>query len=499
MFEEFRTTLNRKAIEFPADSKWLNTKKPIKMSQLRGHIVILDFWTSSCINCIHEMPVMSSLEEKFKGKPVVIIGVHSAKFDNEAKPSNINEAIRRYSIRHPVVVDRNMHLWRSYAVNAWPTFVVIDPQGNVFTKMAGEVDELTFISAINDLLNRHGKELAKKPIRIVAPRYKRTGSLSYPGKLSFNEKGDMFALSDSGNNRILVISPKSGKIQRTIGNGKPGFADGDPKKAMFNKPQGVFWKGSTVFVADTGNHALRSIDLRDGYVETLAGTGVKGRYVRFDFKGDGKTANLNSPWDITGYGNNLYIAMTGFHQIWEYDLKSRKIGPFAGIGSENITDGTLSDSEFAQPSGISLDDNDIYVADSEASGVRSISLREKFVSTLVGSGLFVFGDMDGRLQETRLQHPLGVCAKDGMVYIADTFNNGIKEIDLKRGRVRTLVGNRLHAVCRIDDPECDTLGLYEPSDVKVKGSMLYIADTNNHLIRTFDLKSMVLKTLKISR
>lgn len=499
MFEEFRTTLNRKAIEFPPDFKWLNTKSPIKMSQLKGHIVILDFWTYCCLNCMHEVPVLSSLEEKFKGLPVVIIGVHSAKFDNEDNPSNIREAIQRYSIKHPVVVDQRMHLWRSYAINAWPTFVVIDPQGNVFTKMSGEVDELTFISIVNDLLTRHSKELAKKPLKVERPIYRQNTTLSYPGKIAFNEKGDKLAVSDSGHNRILIIDSKTGKILKIIGSGSAELADGIPDKAAFNKPQGVFWSKDAIFVADTESHALRRIDLDKDHVGTIAGTGVKGRYVKFDFKGDGKLTNLNSPWDLTSDGKLLFIAMAGFHQIWTYDLKSGETGPFAGIGSENITDGALADSEFAQPSGISLDKNDIYVADSEVSGVRSVSIKTGYVSTLIGTGLFNFGDTDGKLQETKLQHPLGVFAKSDKIYIADTYNNGIKEMDLKKKTVRTLVGNKSHAVCRIDDPECDTLGLYEPSDVKLNGSILYIADTNNHLIRTFDLKDMIIKTLKITK
>jgi hypothetical protein len=190
--------------------------------------------------------------------------------------------------------------------------------------------------------------------------------------------------------------------------------------------------------------------------------------------------------------------MAGLHQIWAYHLQTGKVGPFAGSGYENIVDGSLGEAQFAQPSGLAIFGNYLFVADSEVSAVRRIDLARKVVQTAVGEGLFVFGHKDGPLEEARLQHPLGVACEDNKVYVADTYNHAIRLIDLAEQKVSTLVGRpEIKTVCNIDDPSCDTLGLFEPSDVKVRGNMLYIADTNNHLVRIFDLEKKVLRTLAV--
>ncbi|MDE1861152.1 MAG: hypothetical protein KGH72_05575, partial [Candidatus Micrarchaeota archaeon] len=284
-----------------------------------------------------------------------------------------------------------------------------------------------------------------------------------------------------------------------IGKGEPGRRDGSFRSSEFSMPQGILWDRDRIYVADTGNHLVRVADLNRGEVSTMAGTGEKGRYVKEGFVGVPLTTSINSPWDLALLKDRLFIAMAGFNQIWYLDLKKRRLGPFAGTGHENITDGEFYDAEFAQPSGISISGNDIFIADSEASAVRSISLKEKFVSTLTGSGLFIYGDKDGDLGNSRMQHPLGIDAHGDFLYVADTYNSAVKEINIRDKTVMTLVGAKSHSVCRFDDPECDTLGLYEPSDVKLNGKKLYIVDTNNNMVRIFDLETKLLDTLKLVR
>jgi hypothetical protein len=191
--------------------------------------------------------------------------------------------------------------------------------------------------------------------------------------------------------------------------------------------------------------------------------------------------------------------MAGSHQIWAYDLRSKKVMPFAGSGYENIVDAdNLYDAQFAQPSGLSLYGDCLYVADSEVSGIRQIDLARRMVRTVVGAGLFIFGHRDGDVSQALFQHPLGLCADNNRVFVADAYNHAIRLIDLEHGMVSTLVGrSHMKTVCRLDDPDCDTLGLYEPSDVKLHGGKLYISDTNNHLIRIFDLEKKILTTLNI--
>jgi thiol-disulfide isomerase/thioredoxin len=490
--------INSKAKEFPEGFAWLNTDRTLSLADLQGHIVVLDFWTYCCINCMHTLPDLEWIDKKYHGRPVIVIGVHSAKFNNEHDAENIGEAIGRYEISHPVIVDRNMAIWQSYGVSGWPTIAVIDPKGNVVYQQSGEGQRENLDDVVGVLLERHEKQgtLAKEPLAIKKPAAAPSRSLSYPGKLSISPAGDMLAISDSNHNRILVVGIESGKVIHKIGGDGKGLRDGKFEQARFFRPQGVLLVGDKIYVADTENHALREADLQSRTVKTLAGNGRQGHWIQSPQ--NGKTAQLSSPWDLAHEGGFIFIAMAGLHQIWAYHLQTGKIGPFAGSGYENIVDGSPSEVQFAQPSGLAISGSYIFVADSEVSAIRRIDLGRKVVQTAVGEGLFVFGHKDGPLEEARLQHPLGVACDGNRVYVADTYNDAIRLIDLAEQQVSTLVGRpEKKIVCNIDDPACDTLGLYEPSDVKVHGRLLYIADTNNHLVRIFDLEKKVLKTLAI--
>jgi DNA-binding beta-propeller fold protein YncE len=312
----------------------------------------------------------------------------------------------------------------------------------------------------------------------------------------------MLAISDSNHNRVLVVETGTGRVAYRIGGRERGLLDGDFENARFFRPQGVLWiqdKGKNedkIYVADTENHALRLIDLQSKKVSTLSGNGSQGHWV--NYSQDANRARLSSPWDLAYRDNTIYIAMAGLHQIWAYSIDSQTVAPFAGSGYEGILDGSLDESQFSQPSGLAISGNYIYVADSEASAVRQIDFAQLQVRTLAGKDLFVFGYRDGNANEALFQHPLGICADGNNIYVADTYNHSIRLIDIGSHSVSTLVGRKnIETVCNIEDLQCGTLGLFEPSDVKVANSMLYIADTNNHLIRIFDPSRKALTTMKI--
>ncbi len=484
-----------KAPEFPSDFNWINTTDPLSLEKLRGHVVILDFWTYCCINCMHTLPVLAQLEKKYQDKPVVFIGVHSAKFFNEQDKNNIEQAVGRYEITHPVIVDKEMSIWRQYSVKGWPTIVIIDPTGNLVYRQSGEGQKEMIEDIIDTLLEKHEKKhtLAREPIKITRTHHKRNAILSYPGKISI--ANGKIAISDSNHNRI-IISDLSGKIEKIIGNGSAGLIDGSFSEAKFFRPQGVVWINNCIVVADTENHALREIDLDKNKVTTLAGNGKQGQWASAG--GSGNDVSLSSPWDVAVKDDQVFITMAGNHQIWTCDLKSRLVKPFAGNGYEDIVDGPRMQAQLAQPSGITIYNDLIYFVDSETSSVRKIDLKTDHVQTIVGHGLFTFGHKDGNTNEALLQHPLGISATSNRIFVADTYNSAIRMIDLEKQNVSTLIGkNGSKGVCRIGDPECDTLGLYEPSDVKMHDEKLYIADTNNHLIRVYDLKTNLLTTLNI--
>lgn len=460
---------------------WLNTDKPLSLKKLRGRIVILDFWTYCCINCLHVLPDLKYLEQKYKDS-LTVIGVHSAKFDNEKDIENIRQAILRYDIEHPVLVDKDFRVWQEYAVRAYPSFMVIDPEGYVIASFIGEgkrdiLEELIQQYQNKGIINRQEINilLEKQRQPIITP-------LAFPGKVLATYKG--LFIADTGHNRI-VMTTLEGELLHAIGSGKSGLKDGDFNIAEFSAPQGMTFdnQNQILYVADTENHALRKVDLRRQTVNTIAGTGTQSRNLSFT-EGNALDIALNSPWDLVKHENLLYIVMAGSHQVWVMDLETNIIKTYAGTGAEACFDGELNTSVFAQPSGITINSNFIYTADSESSSIRTVNLDTGKVTTICGSGdLYLFGDKDGFGEDVRLQHCMGVEYAQGNLWIADTYNHKIKLVNPKTGECKTVLG----------DGE-----LSEPSGLSILNSNLYIADTNNHTIQHVNLNTFEVTTLKIS-
>jgi thiol-disulfide isomerase/thioredoxin len=480
------------APELDGGVEWLNCAGPIRLKDLRGKIVLLDFWTYCCINCIHVLPDLAKLEKKYPNQ-LVVIGVHSAKFDTEKDSKNIREAILRYNIEHPVVNDANHRIWNAYGVRSWPTLGVIDPEGNIIGGVSGEGNYDVLDRVIDKLIKMHRdkKTLNEEPLRFDLAKFRerKDAPLYFPGKVLADAAGKRLFIADSSHHRI-IITDLDGKKLDIIGTGEDGKADGSFDKATFNDPQGMVLRGDTLYVADRKNHLLRALDLKARTVRTIAGTGEQGR--DRGAIGDARSIGLNSPWDLWLAGDDLYIAMAGHHQIWRMNLKTNRLEPFAGNGYENKGDGTLATSMFAQPSGLTSDGTWLYVADSEISAIRAISLKgDGTVKTLVGEGLFDFGDEDGVGSKVRLQHALGVVFYQGKLYVADTYNNKIKELDPATRSCTTWLGDGRPG--KEDQPP----RFDEPAGVSIAGDQLYVADTNNHLIRVINLKTKAVKTLTL--
>jgi DNA-binding beta-propeller fold protein YncE len=490
----------RPAPELEGGVAWLNTAGPIKLKDLRGKVVVLDFWTLCCINCIHTLPDLARLEKKYPNE-LVVIGVHSAKFDNEKETESIRKAILRYEISHPVVNDANQRIWRAYGANSWPSLFVIDTEGNLYAHGSGEGLYEALDQTVAKLIKeaKEKKTLNDKPIKFQLARYAETGAspLFFPGKVVADAAGKRLFIADSTHHRIVITDLEGQKIA-VAGTGESGRKDGPFAQATFNDPQGMALGGDVLYVADRKNHLIRALDLKAQAVKTIAGIGQQGQ--DRDESGPPLKIGLNSPWDLLLHGDRLFIAMAGHHQIWSLDLSKGVLAPFAGSGRENIKDGLLrarelrdfpNVSNFAQPSGLATDGTILYVADSEVSAVRAIPLDGKGeVRTLVGAGLFEFGDEDGVGGKVRLQHALGVACAGGKVYVADTYNSKIKVIDPKERSCKTLLGG---------EPEGWLTGpvFSEPGGLSYAEGKLYVADTNAHRIRVIDLKTNTVSTLRL--
>lgn len=468
---------------------WLNTAGPIKLADLKGKIVILDFWTFCCINCIHILPDLAKLEKKYE-KELVVIGVHSAKFENEKVTENIRKAMLRYQIAHPVVNDADHKIWDAYNVNSWPTLVVIDPEGHVVGATSGEGKYEILDEVVGKLIKEHTakKTLDVKPLRFDTAKFKdKPTPLAFPGKVLADGASNRLFISDSTHHRIVITDLAGAKIA-IAGTGEPGKVDGPFAKAQFDDPQGLALDGETLYVADRKNHSIRALDLKNGTVRTVAGIGEQDRENRVSTGGPALKTGLNSPWDLLRIDRTIYVAMAGHHQIWKFDIDKNRIEPYAGNGRENIRDGSLERSEFAQPSGVCTDGANLYIADSEVSAVRQIGLNGAGgVSTLVGRGLFVFGDQDGIGDAARLQHALGVAFHDGKIFVADTYNSKLKIIDPKTRECKTYLGG--------NGPEGRLFN--EPAGLSVAKGKLYVADTNAHRIRVVDLATKAVSTLPL--
>jgi sugar lactone lactonase YvrE len=479
--------------------EWVNTEKPLSLGDLRGRFVLLDFWTYCCINCMHVLPELKKLEHAFPNE-LVVVGIHSAKFEGEQVTDNIREAALRYEIEHPVVNDAKMTIWRRYGARSWPTLVLIDPAGDVVWAASGERDFEEMKTVIDRGLAYYREQGILKPAQrptILGLEETADTPLRFPGKVLLDEAGKRLFIADSNHNRI-VAATLDGQVQHTIGTGQIGRADGAFEQASFHHPQGMAIVGDVLYVADTENHLLRKIDLKARQVSTVAGTCEKGGAIfgGAAIKSAPRETQLASPWSLWAHDHQLYVAMAGPHQIWRMPFDESTIGVFAGNGREDIVDGPLVPTapyepgfaSFAQPSELTSDGTSLFVADSEGSTVRSVALDgNRDVKTLVGltGTLFDFGDVDGQGKDVRLQHPLGVAWYDGTLYVADTYNNKIKAIDPESQQCRTIAGDGKPGN---EDAAVGAKARFnEPGGIWAAGGKLYVADTNNHAIRVMEL------------
>ena len=475
------------APEFPSGVDWVGTARPLALSELRGKVVVLDFWTAGCINCLHVIPRLQALAERFRDE-LVVIGVHAGKYPGERATDAVRRARDRLGVHHPVVNDRQFRIWKSYAVSAWPTIALVSPEGALVGLQPGEFDLEAVARAIEQVaadswaagtLRTGPMDFGSDPVALDPPH----GPLRYPGRLVAD--GTTLYVADSGHDRVLELQPATGsrpgapqyQVVRAWGAGSAGFVDGDQTDARFADPQGLVVAGDTLFVADRANHAVRAIALAgpsSGAVRTVAGTGsiAEGSVS----PGRALETALRSPWGLSMFEGALGICMAGSHQLWRLDLAAGALSPLAGSGRESLDDGPARRATLAQPMGLAVGFDGLCFADAESSAVRVVGPgRDAGVHTLVGTGLFDHGDRDGIGDGVLLQHDEDLAVHGGGILVADTYNHKLKSVDPVSRRCDALPGEAGSGSA-----------LLHPSGIWADDERVLVADTENHRIVEVD-------------
>ena len=452
---------------------WLNTGgESCSIGDFRGRFLLLDFWTFCCINCLHVLDELRPLEQKYDGE-LVVVGVHSPKFVHEADRDALAAAVERYEVAHPVLDDPDLVTWQAYTARAWPTLVLVDPEGYVVAQYAGEGHEHAIDALLTELREEH---LAKGTLRAgdspYVPPIPEPRDLRFPAKAIHLANGG-FLVADAGHHQLVELREDAETVVRRIGSGERGRTDGSADRASLNEPNGLAAipqqiaaaVGYDVVVADTVNHLLRGVELATGAVTTLAGSGTQW------MQGDG-TTSLSSPWDAVWWRDRVWVAMAGVHQLWTFDPLTGEVAVAAGTTNEGLLDGPLPDAWFAQSSGLAVDGDRLWIADSETSSLRYVEDGE--VHTAVGQGLFDFGFRDGPADEALFQHPLGVTMlPDGSVAVCDTYNGAVRRYDPATRTVTTVATD-----------------LAEPSGAVLDGEHLVVVESAAHRLTRVSLGSV---------
>ncbi|HEU0078507.1 MAG TPA: alkyl hydroperoxide reductase [Longimicrobiaceae bacterium] len=442
------------------------------------------------------------MERLFPPDELAVVGVHSGKFVNERDTANIARACERLGVRHAVVNDRQVRTWREYAVRAWPTLVVVSPDGYVLHTRAGEIPAARLAEMLRGVVEdarAAGKLGAAAPLPVEARSAPPApGVLRFPAKVHAAPDGRLF-VADTGHHRVLEVEVAAdgvaGRVVRAFGSGRGGWADGPAGEAELRSPHGLAAAGGTLYVADTGNHLVRAVELADGSVATLAGTGAQAR--RLQEGGAARATPLSSPWDLLWKDGALYAAMAGPHQLWRSDPAAGRAAPYVGSGAEELYDAPLPMAALAQPSGLATDGERIFFADAEASAIRWATPGGE-TGTVVGTGLFDFGDRDGTGDDARLQHALGVAwwPAERALLVADTYNHRVKRVDPATREARAFAGSGAPGLA---DGPAELARFWEPGGIAIApdGTRAYVADTNNHALRTVELRTGRVDTVRL--
>src|SRR4249919_2710924 len=381
---------------------WLNADAQTIAAQ-RGRVLALVFWNAGSAYCYNLIDELNRLKARYPFA-LAVLGVHMPRFDAEVDGRTVLKAINRLGVGFAVANDRGWVTWQHYGITSWPSVALINPEGELREIFSGDDQAQALDAAISALIDEVGGPTSMPSGEATLRGAEARSALSFPSGIALTDSH--LYVADTGHHRILECTFE-GRVLRQFGTGYQDLVDGPPSEAAFCSPRGLCVIRDALYVADAGNHALRRIHLPDGRVETVLGSGKPGQ-PQEGIPAYPSDCPLNQPWAVTGAYDRLFIAVAGCNQIWEYELGHARMRFVAGTGELGIADGPGRNAMFAHPAGLALVQQTLYVVDSASSAVRAIHLHGSLVETLVGHGLYEFGDQDGRRRDARLEFPLGV-------------------------------------------------------------------------------------------
>lgn len=451
--------------ELPTSGIWLNAA-PATLQDMRGRPLVLAFVNGASVWCMQRLAEVMRWQARNPGK-VQLLVVQVPRFEFEREPQHALKLLRRQGISAPVVLDAQWDAWRRFDVQSWPTLLMLDAYGQEQERLVGATGDLE--RALNSLGEGVMRPLDDDAYGVREINAEPRLPLLFPAGLVAT--ADRLYVADTGHHRILECN-HDGRVLRQFGLGSADLINGGTGEAAFNRPQGLALVREILYVADTGNHALRSINLISGQVDTLCGNGRAG---------DPRAGVLAQPWDsplnhpaaVAVADNQVHIAMAGDNHIWSYDLGTRELRWRAGAGAVEVRDGSGHLAAFAQPCSLVAVQQTLYVCDALGSAIRSVQLRGDLVQTLVGQGPWESGNVDGPRLRARLQYPLALAMgpDSPLLWIADAGNGSLRTLRLGGGDLSTVnLPRRLHG----------------PAALAVAAGAIWIAEADAHAVLRFD-------------
>ena len=453
----------KRAVDLPKSGIWLNAA-PATLQELRGRPVVLAFVNGASVWSMQRVAEVARWQARNPGRLQLLV-VQVPRFEFEREPQQSLKLLRRHGVSAPIVLDAHWDTWRQFEVQSWPTLVLLDAYGQERERLVGAGAELD--RALNSLCEGVPRPLEDDDAREInaEPRL----PLLFPAGLVAT--AERLYVADTGHHRILECN-HAGRILRQFGLGSADLINGGLGEAAFNRPQGLALVRDVLYVADTGNHALRRINLTSGQVDTLCGNGRVGAPSAGVLAQPWDSA-LNHPVGVAVADNQIYVAMAGDNHIWSYDLGAKELRWRAGAGPVEVRDGSGHLAAFAQPCSVVAVQHTLYVADALGSAIRSVQLRNDLVQTLVGQGPWESGNVDGPRLRARLQYPLALAMgpDSPLLWIADAGNGSLRTLRLGGGDLSTVnLPRRLHG----------------PAALAVAAGAIWIAEADAHAVLRFD-------------